>query len=216
MSGSSRDAIIQNDAVIRGEIRNGRRVEIHGYVEGDVAAELVVIHPQGQVYGTMKVDAADIAGTAQGRMFVRNLMNIRSSGKVSGNIQYGQLAMEQGGDLTAELKNVPPSISGDLSINVKRGRSAAVTRRDLTALDPDDQATDLTYSVIDARHGYIVLSTAPSHPVTQFTQADLERGFVFYVHDGGGAEQAGFDVVVADASGATSGAPRTIEVLVDG
>jgi cytoskeletal protein CcmA (bactofilin family) len=212
----SRDAIIQQDTVIRGEIRNGRRVEVHGYVEGELAAELVVIHPHGQVYGILRADAADVAGTAQGKMFVRNLMSIRSSGTVSGNVQYGQLAMEQGGNLSAELKNVPPSIGGDLHISVDRGRSAAITRYDLTALDPDDSATALVYSVSNARSGYLVLADAPQNPVSRFTQADVESGTVYYVHDGGAAAEGAFDVVVTDAAGATSGAPRTVAVSIRG
>jgi cytoskeletal protein CcmA (bactofilin family) len=212
----NRDAIIQEDTVIRGEIRNGRRVEVHGYVEGELAAELVVIHPQGQVYGTLRADAADVSGTAQGKMFIRNLMSIRSTGTVSGNVQYGQLAMEQGGNLSAELKNVPPSIGGDLQISVDRGRSATVTRFDLTALDPDDSPNALVYTVSNARGGYVVLATSPQVPVSRFTQADLELGGVSYVHDGGAGTQGSFDVVVTDAAGATSGAPRTVAVSVRG
>jgi cytoskeletal protein CcmA (bactofilin family) len=212
----NRDAIIQKDAVIRGEIRNGRRVEVYGYVEGELGAEEAVVHHGGQVYGTLRVDAADISGVVQGKMFIRNLMTIRADGRVSGNVQYGQLAMEQGGELSAELKNVPPSLSGDMVISVNRGRSAQVTRRDLNAFDPDDKATDLSYAVTNPRSGYLVLSTAPTYPVTRFTQADLDQGIVFYVHDGGGEPSGGFDIVVTDASGGNTGSPRKVEVDIRG
>jgi cytoskeletal protein CcmA (bactofilin family) len=216
VTGNKRDAIIQQDMVIRGEIRNGRRIEIHGYVEGDLAAETVVVHPTGQLYGTLRAETAEIFGMAQGKLFVRNLMSVRASGSVIGNVQYGQLALESGGNLSAELKNVPPRIGGDLQISVERGRSAAITRMDLTALDPDDSAANLTYSVTNATHGYIVLSREPTRPVAQFTQADLEAGWVYYVHDGSGTPHGSFDVVVADAAGATSGPPQTVAVEIRG
>jgi hypothetical protein len=50
--------------------------------------------------------------------------------------------------------------------------------------------------------------------VSTFTQADLEAGIVAFMHDGRSTELAGFDIVVADNSGGTSGAPRSVKVAV--
>ncbi|HIE69289.1 MAG TPA: hypothetical protein EYP98_03535, partial [Planctomycetes bacterium] len=82
------------------------------------------------------------------------------------------------------------------------------------ALDPDDQAHHLTFTVSQARHGFVTLTSDPSRPVQTFTQADLERGDVMFRHDGTDAMTASFDVVVADQAGATSGAAQTVTVSV--
>jgi len=143
-------------------------------------------------------------------------MNVRSTGCVTGKVQYGRLAMELGGDLSAELRNVPPTIGGDLDLAVAKGRSVRLTLQDLNALDPDDEAHELTFTVSGARNGRVALSDEPDRSVETFTQADLERGSVMFLHDGTETLSASFDVVVADKAGATSGAAQTVKVAVRG
>ena len=200
--------------IVRGEIRNCRQIEIYGFVEGDVAAQSLLVHQSGRCYGTIKTEQAEIHGTLQGDVVVKHLIDIRSSGSVTGNVQYGQLAMESGGNLSAEVRNVPPTIAGDLDLTVAKGRSVTVTLEDLNAVDPDDDAKDLTFTVSRATNGFVTLSGAPARPVSTFTQADLQSGRVLFTHDGTDTRMASFDVVVADHAGATSGAPQTVNVHV--
>jgi hypothetical protein len=122
--------------------------------------------------------------------------------------------MEMGGNLSAEVRNVPPTISGDLDLSVDKGKAVRITLQDLAALDPDDAAQHLTFTVSRAKNGFVTLATDPARPVSTFTQADLERGSVLFRHDGTDAAQASFDVVVADRAGATSGAAQTVKVAV--
>jgi len=206
--------IVSEDTFITGKIRNCRRIEIYGRVHGELSAEAMHIHEGGSFQGRARAENADVHGTLHGNVVVRNLINIRSSGEVSGNVQYGQLAMEAGGSLVAEVRNVPPVIGGDLDLTVYRGRSVAITLEDLTAIDPDDEAKDLTYSVSNAVNGFVALADAPGAAVETFTQADLEANKVIFRHDGSAGERASFDVVVTDASGANSGKPQTVNVNV--
>lgn len=206
--------IINSDTVLKGEIRNCRRLEVHGYVEGGVEAEAVHVHKDGKLFGTIKSDTADVHGTLQGEASIKNLMNIHTSGSVIGNVRYGRLAMEPGAELSAEVRNVPPSLAGDFDLTVSKGRSVPITLQDLSALDPDDNAQDLTFTVSNARGGFVALMSAPTTPVSQFTQADLESRQVSFKHDGGPSTTASFDVVVSDRAGATSGAAQTVRVGV--
>ena len=150
-------------------------MEVYGYVEGNVAADTLLIHPSGQCYGTVKTESAEIRGTLQGDVVVKHLISIRDTGSVSGNVQYGALAMEPGGNLTAEMRNVPPAVAGDLDITVDRGRSVAITLEDLHAVDPDDEAKDLVFTVSNARNGFVALSASPGRAAAKFTQADLDN-----------------------------------------
>ena len=211
---SSRGAIIQEDTTIVGKIRNCRKIEIHGYVEGDVAADNVVVHEKGRLYGTVRADTADISGALQGDVSIRNLISIRSSGSVNGSVRYGQLAMEMGADLSAELRNAPPRLAGDLNLTVRKGRAVEITTEDLTAFDPDDDADHLTYSVSNVKNGRVALAAAKGTAITRFTQADIEHGRVMFVHDASSTTVASFDVLVADDDGATSGAAQTVTITV--
>lgn len=208
--------IVTEDTVIRGvtEMRNCRQLEVHGYMEGDVSARNVLVHKTGRLFGSVKTDTAEIHGTVQGDVVVKNLIDIRSSGNVSGNVKYGKLALEIGGNLSAEVRNVPPSVGGDLNLEVGRGGSVPITLQDLTAFDPDDAARDLKFTVTKPKNGFVALASAPKRAVTTFTQADLEAGQVAFTHDGTNGGAAGFDIVVADHTGATSGAAKTVTVAV--
>jgi len=216
VAGNQGVLVVREDTIIRGEIRNCRQMEVYGYVEGDVAAESLLIHESGRCFGTVKAESADVSGTLQGEVVVKHLISIRSSGSVNGNVQYGQLAMEIGGNLSAEVRNVPPTLAGDLDLTVDKGRSVRVTLEDLNAVDPDDDAKDLTFTVSRAMNGFVTLAGAPPRPVARFTQADLQGGRVLFMHDGTDTKMASFDVVVADHAGATSGAPQTVKVHVRG
>ncbi len=214
MEDKSRVLIIQEDTSLKGEIRNGGRIEIFGYVEGDVAGDLLIVQPGGRCFGRVKVQTADIRGTLQGDIMVRELISIRGGGEVSGSVKYGKLSMEMGGLLSAQLRNIPPSISGDLDLSVDKGKATRITLQDLSALDPDDSADHLIFSVSQVTNGFVTLATDPAQPVDNFTQADLERGAVLFHHDGTDNPRASFAVVVADRAGATSGAAQTVNVAV--
>jgi cytoskeletal protein CcmA (bactofilin family) len=208
--------VLRDDAILKGEVRNCRQMQIFGYVEGTIATDELIIHQGGRCYGTVRAGSADIAGAVQGDIFVKNLINIQSTGDVAGNVHYGHLAMQHGGSLSADLRNVPPTIAGDLQVQVYRGGSVIVTTADLTALDPDDTPDHLIYRITNVRNGHLAFMSKPAAPVDGFTQADLNAGQVMFVHDGTPASAASFDAVVADHTGATSGAAKTVSVAVVG
>lgn len=214
VAGNQGVLVIREDTIVKGEIRNCRQMEVYGYVEGNVAADELLIHPSGQCYGTVKTESADVRGTLQGEVSVKHLISIRDTGTVSGNVRYGQLAMEAGGSLSGEVRNVPPGIAGDLDLTVQNGRSVRITIEDLHALDPDDAAKDLVFTVSNPRNGFVALADAPSRAIVKFTQADLEGGRVGFTHDGSATQSASFDIVVADRAGATSGAAQNVKVAV--
>lgn len=209
-------AIIGPDLSIVGKLRKGQRVEIYGYVEGELSAESVVVHSGGRLFGKVSVGEAEVHGILQGDVVVRQLMSIRRSGTVSGNVQYGQLAMEAGASLSADVRNVPPRLSGDLEVTVERGRSVGLTLLDINAVDPDNTDEELLYTVSNAVGGHIALIGGTGGHVDRFTQADLAAGRVSFRHDGGGAGNARFDVLVTDPSGGSSGTPQTVTVTVRG
>lgn len=207
-------AVIGEDLVIQGDVRNGGEVEVRGRVVGTLSAERVIIHPGGQVRGTLTADSADVRGHLEGRIRVKNLIDIGDGGVVQGDVRYGQLVLSPGGDLAADVRNIPPQLTGDFEMLVRRGRSVRIAMADISAFDPDDTAESLVYTVSNAEHGFVAKGQSPGDPVTSFTQADIAAGSVIFVHDGSGGVRASFDVVVGDAAGNSSGSARTVAVEV--
>jgi cytoskeletal protein CcmA (bactofilin family) len=206
--------IIAEDMVVRGDIRNGGLVEVRGYVEGSVSAERLLVHQTGRVYGTVHAENADVNGRLQGKVYIRHLINIGNSGAVAGDVRYGQLALAGGGDLDANVRNVPPEIAGDLNVTVRRGRAVRVTTVDLSAIDPDSAASAVVFSISNAKGGHVAKASAQRAPISQFTQEELEAGTIMFVHDGSAGNAASVDVVAADQSGGTSGSAKTLTVTV--
>ncbi len=214
MSQQSGVMTIMEHTSITGRIAKCKVLELHGYVDGEVEADRIVVHETGRLYGTIRAGEAEINGELQGEVMVRNLIKIGRVGSVSGNVQYGQMAVEAGGNLSADVRNVPPQIAGDLDLSVSRGQTVRITPLDLTAVDPDDTAQNLTFSVSNANSGFVAKTGAATQALSQFTQAELQAGSIMFVHDGSMGAKASFNVVVSDKEGATSGQPQTVTVNV--
>jgi cytoskeletal protein CcmA (bactofilin family) len=206
--------IISKDTAIKGSIRNCKRLEISGYVEGDATTASLIVHEGGVFFGQAKAGSADVSGTLQGDVVVDGLMRIHNTGTVNGNVHYGRLAMDAGANLSAEVRNVPPRVLGDFEITVVRARSARITTADITAFDPDNKASELSFTVSNEIHGMVTVTGAAKGRVGAFTQADLISGRVLFQHDGSSADHASFEIVVADPSGGTSGEPQKVSVTV--
>ena len=89
-----------------------------------------------------------------------------------------------------------------------------ITLDDLTALDPDDDASDLTFTVSKARNGFVTMTSDPARPVQTFTQADLESGTVLFRHDGTSTCEGKLRRRGRRCSGGSSGPAQTVNVAV--
>lgn len=203
-----------SDLVIEGDVVSTGQVTVGGRVQGNLSARSVVIGESGGVYGSLRAENAEVHGDVQGDVTVRGLIRIGQTGSVTGKVEYGKIAMDQGGALSAEVRNVPPHMAGDFALSVDRGGAVPITTMDLTAFDPDDDAKDLTFTVTKPTNGFVALASAQTTAISMFTQADLESGRVVFVHDGASAPTAGFDTIVSDAKGATSGQLQHVSVSV--
>lgn len=210
----SYQAVIGPDLIVRGEVRNGRQVLVLGMIDGSISAEHVIVRHGGRVHGTLIAETAEIEGEVQGNILVRKLIRIGATGAVRGDVRYGALAIAEGAELSAEVRNVPPSIAGDLSIAVKRGQSVRITTEDLTAIDPDTAADSLVFEVSRPTNGFVAHAAANAAPLERFTQSELVGNNLIFVHDGSPGPAASFDVVVTDHAGATSGKQQTVHVAV--
>lgn len=213
----NKTSVISSDMVVEGElVAPLGQVEVAGFFNGTLNVGNLIIHEGGKVVGKVRAHNILSNGFLQGEIMAKGLLDIGATGTVNGNITYGQLAVREGGELSADVRNIPPTLAGDMKISVSRGKAVRLTTDDLTAIDPDDDAKDLTFAVSDMKNGYVVCLDKPKIVAHSFTQKDLEKGRIVFVHDGKDALFASFAIVVRDASGASSGTPRTVEVEVRG
>ena len=95
--------LIGEGVKIVGEIRDCREMEIHGTVEGDLEAEVLIVHGNGLLTGNVKTDRAEVHGSIDGDVSVKYLLDVKAKGAVSGKTEYGELSVETGGRVVGTL-----------------------------------------------------------------------------------------------------------------
>ena len=100
--------------------------------------------------------------------------------------------------ITVDPVNDPPYMAGDLEATLEKGATYTLTAADLGAIDPDNSADEITFSVISGPASGILSRTT-------FTLAELQSGLITYTHDGFDADSDSFSFSLADDSGGSSG-----------
>ena len=99
--------------------------------------------------------------------------------------------------ITIDAVNDAPVLTGDRAATVLEGGSYTLTGVDLGYTDADDVAAGITFTVSGITNGTLLVNNVAS---STFTAAQLSGGLVKFVHDGGEASTASFDVVVDDGN----------------
>ena len=74
--------------------------------------------------------------------------------------------------------NTNPSITGGTFVALVKGSEVVVTATNLKAVDADNSASELTYTVLRSSHGHLTLSGVTLNNGAQFTQAQIDAGLV--------------------------------------
>ena len=95
------------DIQMKGEITTCDRVVIEGMVDATMKdVHTVELAQSGSLKGTAEVEDAEISGIFEGDLVVRGRLIIYSTGRVSGNVTYGEIEIERGGQLSGNIRTV--------------------------------------------------------------------------------------------------------------
>jgi len=94
--------IIGSNTTIVGDINSQGDFRIDGKVEGNIkTAGRVVIGKDGSASGKIECTNADIEGKFSGELFVENLLTLKSSAKIAGDVVINKLSVEPGAEFNA-------------------------------------------------------------------------------------------------------------------
>ena len=104
-SNERRTLVVGRGISVQGTVQDAERLVVEGTVEASMihAAELSIAHG-GVFRGHVEVEEAEIAGTIDGTLTARGNLVVRGTGKVLGTAHYRRLTVEDGGQITGELK----------------------------------------------------------------------------------------------------------------
>jgi cytoskeletal protein CcmA (bactofilin family) len=108
MSDGTKDKsiFIGTGVVFKGSINAPNQAIISGTVEGDLVAKDVLIGASGVVSGTTEADFIDVKGELNESITSKNVLIVRSTGKVTGDVTYGEIEIERGGKIKGGMKQV--------------------------------------------------------------------------------------------------------------
>lgn len=79
-------------------------LRVEGNIEGDVKARKLMISAGGTLVGTAEIEDAEIEGHFEGTLTVANHLIVRSTGRLTGKFQYGEIEIERGGAISGEIQ----------------------------------------------------------------------------------------------------------------
>jgi len=111
---------------IEGDIKCESNIRIDGSFVGNLSTKgRLVVGPTGRIEGTVTCQNAEIEGLVKGKVYVQQLLSLKGSAKVEGDIFTDKLAVEPGSSFTGacnmgakvkELKKENQIEQGNISV----------------------------------------------------------------------------------------------------
>lgn len=89
--------LFSEGTVIKGDIKTSNDIRIDGIIEGLIYSDAkVVIGPSGKVIGDIMCQNADVSGKVSGMVSVKELLFLKNTAEVDGDIDTNKLVVEAG------------------------------------------------------------------------------------------------------------------------
>jgi cytoskeletal protein CcmA (bactofilin family) len=100
----SKKLIVGRDIALSGEIRACDRLVVEGRVEATLSdSRSIEIAASGVFKGKAQIETAEVSGSFEGDLVVSQKLIIHSTGRVQGNIRYGEIEIARGGVIAGQI-----------------------------------------------------------------------------------------------------------------
>ena len=117
-----RNIIAKNTSLV-GDIKSDGDFRVDGKIEGTITTTgRVVIGKEGFVKGTIDCVNADIEGSFSGKLLVDQVLSLKSTANISGDVTLGKLSVEPGAafNATCTMKGSVKVMSNDKQQEAKK------------------------------------------------------------------------------------------------
>ena len=99
--------VVGREISLSGAINACQTLIVEGTVEATLEnSEVLEITDTGVFRGMVAINAATIAGSFEGTLTVRDQLSVRSTGRIKGTVRYGQIQIEEGGQIEGDVSVV--------------------------------------------------------------------------------------------------------------
>jgi cytoskeletal protein CcmA (bactofilin family) len=126
----SKKLVVGREIALAGEIRGCNRLIVEGRVEAALSdSRSIEVSATGVFKGKAQIESAEISGRFEGDLVVTQKLVISSTGRVHGNIRYGEIEIARGGTISGQIEAIhgggpepvsvtPATASGSVSASV--------------------------------------------------------------------------------------------------
>ena len=99
----SANVVIGNGVIIKGEILQADTVQIDGTADVTMTTENLMIGVNGHLKGDLTSHHVEVWGKLDGNIKVTGTLTVQEAGIVSGNLEYENLQVKLGGQITGDV-----------------------------------------------------------------------------------------------------------------
>ena len=108
--------LISNGTDITGDVKSNGDIRIDGSLKGNLNTKgKVVIGPTGKVNGEVICKNSEVSGIIEGKITVGQLLSLKASSKILGDIATSKLSIEPGAIFSGTCKMSDNNINGGAS-----------------------------------------------------------------------------------------------------
>ena len=100
---NSNDLVVGEGVVLNGTLEVPNMALVSGVINGDLKVRSLIVGSTGKIEGKIDCQIADIAGHVKDDLRVHELLVVRASSTISGNIFYKDIDIERGAKITGQL-----------------------------------------------------------------------------------------------------------------
>lgn len=140
--GEGKKLIVGRGIKLSGEINACEKLVVEGEVEADLSgAQVLEISEHGLFRGRAMVDYAEISGTFEGELTVRDRLLLHSSGQIDGELHYAEIEVERGGRIRGKVSEGEEKAKSAAPSATKSGNGEATgTAKPAAAAESGDEA----------------------------------------------------------------------------
>lgn len=100
---NSGELVVGEGVVLNGTLEVPNKALVFGSINGDLKVRSLTMGSTGKIEGKVDCLIADIAGYIKDDLHVHELLVVRASSTISGNIFYKEIDIERGAKITGQL-----------------------------------------------------------------------------------------------------------------
>ena len=108
-SESGKKLVVGRDIVLNGQITACDQLVVEGRVEAALEnSQSIEVAETGYFKGSAVIEEATISGNFEGNLTVRGELTVKAKGRIEGDVRYGKLCIESGGEIVGTLEVLNP------------------------------------------------------------------------------------------------------------